>query len=58
MTQAITQAVTEPAKAAIMVVRETDAPSKEMSTTNSTKSKWPALRQPTFDWKVQDKYNE
>ena len=59
MTKAIMQAAMEAAKAAIMVIKEaensvsTAKPIQMMPKTGDL-----ALKQPIFDWKVPDKYQE
>ena len=59
MTQAITKAMTEAAKAAIMAVREAETLA---STTRPEpampKTDHPVLKQPMFNWKSPDKYRE
>ena len=58
ITQAIMQAVIEPAKAPIMAVREAENPVKDVRTIHTVpRSGGPVLRQPMFDWKV-DNYHE
>ena len=58
MTQAITQTVAGAAKAT-MVVREAEGPTKSRRPVHAvSRSSGPALKQPTFNWKAQDKYDE
>ena len=56
MTQAITQAAIEATKVAIMAVREVEGPIESRPVHVVPRKRWPALRQPTFDWKAQNKY--
>ena len=59
MTSAITQAAIQATKAAIMAVREAEAPAKHGRPLHIVpRGSGLALRQPPFHWKAQDKYNE
>ena len=59
MTQTITQAAIKTAKAAIIAIREADIPFNNNRLVHTVpRSGSPALKQPTFDWKVADKSQE
>ena len=59
MTQVLSQAVIEAAKAAIMAVRETETPAESSREVQAAlRTSGPALKQLIFDWKAQDTYNE
>ena len=56
MTQAITLAVIDVARASLMSVREAEGPTKTTRAVHTVPtSSGPTFRQPTFDWKVQHK---
>ena len=57
--QVITQAVIEAAKAAILVERDAKGPAENRRAVQTApRANGPTLRQQTFNWKVQDKFNE
>ena len=59
MIQAIMQAVTETSKADIVAIREAEKTVNNARPVHAApRSGSPAQKQPTFDWKVQDKYQE
>ena len=59
MTHTITQVVIEAVKAAIMSVRKEKGPAeRRRPALVASKASGPALRQPTFGWIAQDKYNK
>ena len=59
MTQTITETAVEATKAAIMVYRESDSLVNYTSSIHSIpRLGGPPLRQPTFDWKARDRYQE
>ena len=59
MTQVITQAAIEAAKMEILIVRETEVLTKVRKVMHAApRVSRPSLKQPTFNWKVTDKYDE
>ena len=59
MMQTITQAATEAAKTAIMVVKKADTPvNSAKSVQGMPRAGGPVLKQPIFDWKTAHKYQE
>ena len=59
MTQIVTQAGIEATKAVLRKMRGAEGPTKTRSLEHAVpRESWPALRQATFDLKMQEKYNE
>ena len=58
MMQAITWGVAEATNTAILAVKEAKSTGKHVRTQPLPRMSGIALKQPTFDWKAQDKYNE